>query len=328
MSRLQPFELDPTIAKLEPEVDEQAVAVTTQPLPPRRRWRGPAMAALSLGLLGLLLLQAVIYVRGLLETMPVFGVPFAILLAIVTIAAVLLIGREWRDLRRLSRRSVLREQAVRMVGSELHGEAEPLVKAVADELAKGIAGTSRSLQLYREQGSDTLTDGERLVLFERTVLAPVDRQAYRLVLKSSRDIGVLTAISPLGLLDGLLVLWRTMLLLRQVMTLYGVAPGTVASLSLARRCLRNAALAGLADVVTQATLEHAGASLMTLLSARAGQGIGNALLASRLGLEAIKETRPLPFVATELPRLSHIRKALVDRAEPEDIVPDDRPPRP
>jgi putative membrane protein len=49
-----------------------------------------------------------------------------------------------------------------------------------------------------------------------------------------------------------------------------------------------------------------------MLSARAGQGAGNALLHARLGIEAIRQCRPLPFMAEEPPRLSSIRKALFE----------------
>jgi putative membrane protein len=142
------------------------------------------------------------------------------------------------------------------------------------------------------------------------VLRPLDQRAYRLVLESARDIGLLTAISPYGLLDGLLVLWRTTLMVRGVARLYGIAPGPAATAALLRRCLRNAALAGLADVATHAVLEHAGASIAAMLSARAGQGAGNGLLAAKLGIEAIKEARPLPFVEADPPSLREIRKAL------------------
>ena len=48
-------------------------------------------------------------------------------------------------------------------------------------------------------------------------------------------------------------------------------------------------------------------------SARAGQGAGNALLHARLGIEAIRQCRPLPFMAEEPPRLANVRKALFDR---------------
>jgi uncharacterized membrane protein YcjF (UPF0283 family) len=40
--------------------------------------------------------------------------------------------------------------------------------------------------------------------------------------------------------------------------------------------------------------------------------VGNALLASRLGLEAMRQCRPLPFVAEEPPRLSRMRRSLIE----------------
>lgn len=306
----RPFELDPAAARLLPEpAAAELPAASKVEVPPARPGRRRAGLVLGFGLLGLLVLQAVILVRDLVAESPWLGWPVAALLALVASSATLLVGREFAELRRLARRARLRQAAHRLVGSELHGEAPVLLRTVGRELA---APAAAELARYRELASDALADGERLVLFERTVLAPLDRRAYALVLASARDIGLLTALSPLGLLDGLLVLWRTSLLLKAIARLYGMAPGPAASLALIRRCLRNAALAGLADVVTQATLEHAGASILATLSARAGQGAGNALLAAKLGLEAIRETRPLPFVAEEPPRLAHIRKALLD----------------
>lgn len=308
----QPFELDPATAaiRVEPEPpppEPSAEGELPEPTPSRPRRR--LVALLVGGLLGLLLLQAVLYVQRLVSENPWLGWPFAALLVVVASSTGALIGRELAELRRLARRARLRAAASRLVGSELHGEAPALLDAVARELATEPASRP-GLERYRDRASDALADGERLVLFERTVLAPLDRRAYRLVLESARDIGLLTTLSPVGLLDGLFVLWRTTLLLKAVARLYGMAPGPAASLALFRKCLRNAALAGIADVVTQAALEHAGASILATLSARAGQGAGNALLAAKLGLEAIRETRPLPFLAEEPPRLSHIRKAL------------------
>ncbi len=308
----RPFELDPAtagiVAEAEPKPIERAAETEpVEPAPNPRRWLARLLAG---GLVGLLLLQAVVHVRGLVAESPWLGWPFALLLAIVAGSTSVLVGRELAELRRLARRARLREAARRLVGSELHGEAPKLLDAVGRELAPARTTAHAELARFRERASDALADGERLVLFERTVLAPLDRRAYRLVLESARDIGLLTALSPVGLLDGLVVLWRTTFLLRAIARLYGMAPGPAASLALFRKCLRNAALAGIADVVTQATLEHAGASILSILSARAGQGAGNALLAAKLGLEAIRETRPLPFVAEEPPRLARLREAL------------------
>jgi putative membrane protein len=273
-----------------------------------RRW---LLRLGALSVVGVLVLQASRYLDELITTDPIYGWPLTVLTVIVAISAVSLFGRELLDLHRLQRRATVRAAAERLTRSELHGEAEPLLLAVRGELRPAY-GLREGLQNYDRHASDALDDGERLRLFERNVLAPVDRRAYGLVVESSRDIGLLTALSPFGLLDGVLVLWRTTLMLRAVARLYGVAPGPSTTLSLLRRCLRNAALAGLADIMTHAALEHAGASIAAMLSARAGQGAGNALLSARLGIQAIKLTRPLPFVAEEEPRLRHIRRALFE----------------
>ena len=46
----------------------------------------------------------------------------------------------------------------------------------------------------------------------------------------ARDIGALTALSPLGVLDGLIVPWRTLSMLRAIAELYGARPGAAASI--------------------------------------------------------------------------------------------------
>jgi putative membrane protein len=47
--------------------------------------------------------------------------------------------------------------------------------------------------------------------------------------------------------------------------------------------------------------------LLSVLSARAGQGAVHGLLAARLGLAALLVCRPLPFVEGELPSMKQVR---------------------
>jgi putative membrane protein len=312
----RPFELDPggiemvveALPAPAPDEDERL----PPSLPPKRRgWRGRLAAAFGIGLFGTFVFQSIDYVGDLLVTDPLLGWPLAFFLVVVCTSAIGWIGLELRDLRRLSERAHLRRTAERLALSDLHGEADRLLAEVTAELGTRPELAS-ALARYEASVTDALSDSERLRLYEKQVLAPVDRQAYRIVLAGGRDIAILTALSPLGLLDGVLVLWRTTAMLRAVAQLYGMAPGAAATFSLLRRCLRNAMLAGLADILSHAAFEHVGAGLLALLSARAGQGAGNALLASRLGLEAIRQCRPLPFVAEEPPRLSRIRKSLLE----------------
>jgi putative membrane protein len=316
-SRLRPFELDPARAELLPEPPPSLPAVADEdgpePLPPRepRGWRGTLLKLVGIGILGALVFQTVAYVDALLTTDPLLGWPLAAFLILTCASLLGWVGLEVRDIRRLSARASLRQAAERLAFSDLHGEAGPLLAEVTAEIGRWPElGTA--LARFRESASDALSDSERLRLYERQVLAPVDRLAYRIVVTGGRDIGILTALSPLGLLDSVVVLWRTTAMLRAVARLYGMAPGPVATLSLLRRCGRNAVLAGVADVISNSVLEHVGAGLVALLSERATQGVGNALLASRLGLEAMRQCRPLPFVAEEPPRLSRMRRSLIE----------------
>ena len=122
----------------------------------------------------------------------------------------------------------------------------------------------------------------------------------------------LTALSPLGLLDGAIVLWRTLAMLRAIARLYGVRPGPVATIRLLRRTLGHVLAAGVGELVSDFAVEAAGASLLSVLSTRIGQGAVHGLLAARLGLAAVQICRPLPFVEGELPSMKQLRAELFE----------------
>ena len=90
------------------------------------------------------------------------------------------------------------------------------------------------------------------------------------------------------MLDGLIVLGRTLAMLRAIARIYGVRPGSAATVSLLRRTLRNVVAAGVGELVSDAAVETLGASLLAFLSTRAGQGVLNGVLAARLGLSAMQ----------------------------------------
>lgn len=305
-----PFEIDPLTGQFE-RVEEPIETPETKPELPIRLakpapwWRRPGLMAL-IAIVGIVLVQAVDYLTSLIERSPLLGWPFAVLLGVAVFTAFAALWKEVFDIRRVRRAERLRLTGARLAISELHGEAKGFLHELDQQLEERPKPDILSAS---ERG---LSDAEIVVLYERQVLAPRDKRAYRLVLEASRDIGLLTALSPLGLLDGVLVLWRTIMMLRGIARAYGLALSAAASISLLKNCIRNAAIAGLADAVSHAAIEHVGASLTALLSARAGQGAGNALLSGRLGLEAIRLTRPLPFIKEPQPRLSQVRAAIFD----------------
>jgi putative membrane protein len=247
------------------------------------------------------------FITGLFTRSPLLGAGFALLLALTALGAIGALGRELADLRRLERAEQLRVTGERLIASEVHGQADAYL-AQLQRLYRGRADLAEPLARFELQTSDALNDGERLRLFSRTVLAPLDRQGRRLVTRGARDIGALTALSPLSAI----VLWRTLVMLRAIARLYGVRPGFAASIRLLRQTLAHVLAAGVGELLSDAAVETAGASLLSVLSSRIGQGAVHGLLAARLGLAAVQICRPLPFVEGELPSMKQLRAELLE----------------
>ena len=76
--------------------------------------------------------------------------------------------------------------------------------------------------------------------------------------------------------------------------------------------IRNVLVAGIGELASDAAVEAVGASLLSVLSAKAGQGMVNGLLAAKLGLSAMQLCRPLPFKEDELPSLKRLRAELFE----------------
>lgn len=320
---IRPFELDPTtvaperLELVQPEPGHPLpvpIPPVSEPTPPRP-WRRLLLGAGGALLVGLLGIELYDLASGLFARSSVLGWAATSLIGAALVGAVGASVRALRNLGKLHRLEALRGRASPLLASAAHGRAEPLL----DEIARAYRDrpeVEATIARFRREGDAALSDGERLTLFGHLVLAPLDRQARQQVVRAARDIGVLTALSPLGLLDSAIVLARTLAMLRQVARIYGVRPGHATTLRLLRRSLTNVLAAGVGELVADAAVETAGASLLGVLSAKAGQGAVNGLLAARLGLAAMQLCRPLPFTPDELPSIRQLRGELLSSPPP------------
>ncbi len=67
--------------------------------------------------------------------------------------------------------------------------------------------------------------GDLLRLADREVMAPLDADARRQILKSAKRVATVTAISPMAWIGMLFVAVENMRMLRALATLYGGRPG-------------------------------------------------------------------------------------------------------
>ncbi len=314
--RVAPFELDPSqlrpgdVEAIEPELGGKKPVV----VPPAanlaqaksRPWLKMLFGAAALFFGGLIALDAYDFALSLFERSPWLGGAFSVLLALVVIGALGVVGREMLSLRRLARVDDLRTEGERLMVSESHGQADAFLRRV-EKLYGNRPDLDQPIWRFHDQASDALDDRERLTLFGETVFEPIDKAAYQIVKSSSRDITVLTALTPIGALDSLIVFLRTISMMRTIARLYGVRPGMSATIRLAKRGLRNILIAGVGELIGHAAVETAGASLIRVLSARAGQGAVNGLLAARIGLSVMQICRPIPFGEDQIPSLKTLR---------------------
>jgi putative membrane protein len=221
---------------------------------------------------------------------------------VAAFAALMLMLRELRGIFRLGRVAAIRVGAEEALGDADRTRANVISRRI-EELFAGREELRWGAKRLQEHRREVLNARELLILTERELLGPLDRQARLMVSASARRVAVVTAVSPSAIIDVGMVGLETLGLIRRLATLYGGRPGFLGSLRLARLVLGHIALTGsvaLGDDLVQQLLGH---GLTARLSARLGEGLMNGAFTGRIGIAAIEVCRPLPFIEAERPRL-------------------------
>ena len=227
------------------------------------------------------------------------------LLALAGLALVVLITREARGLSRLSAATELKEAAEEAVLADDGARAKRIVRQlIAFQAADpGTAGQRRIL----EESLDAIVDGRGLLtLADRTLIQPRDEIARLAIASAAKRVSVVTAISPRAIVDVLFVAAQSVMLTRAIADVYGARPGTLGFLRLGRRILGHLAITGGVAITDSVLSQLVGHGLAARLSAKLGEGVLNGLLTARVGLAAIAACRPLPFLASEEPKLQDV----------------------
>lgn len=147
-----------------------------------------------------------------------------------------------------------------------------------------------------------IIDAPHLVeLAERELLAPLDREARRIILAASKRVSIVTAVSPRALVDLGYVLYESTRMIRAMAELYGGRPGTLGLLRLMRDVIAHLAVTGSIAVGDSLVQQVVGHGLASKLSARLGEGVVNGLMTARIGIAAMDLCRPMPFRALKRP---------------------------
>lgn len=236
------------------------------------------------------------------------------LLMLLLIAGAAIAIREIVGLVRLRRLESIRDRAEAAIRSEDVAAERALTIEIA-ELFRGRSDVAWQLAQLKEHARDIRDPGELLALTDRDLLAPLDDRARRLVLESSKRIAIVTALSPLILIDVVYVFIENIRMLRAIATLYGGRPGLLGALRLGRMVLTNLIAAGGIALTDDLLGQFLGQDLLRRVSARLGEGAFNGALTARVGVAAIEVIRPMPNVATPPVRVRAILSELFKRVK-------------
>ncbi len=278
---------------------------------PRWLWR----IALTL-LAGAISVELVdFFIEGFVNSPVLTSVYAAILSCLVIIASTSLLG-ELSTLRQFKRREKLREQAFELFSKNTESDEKIVssidIKSFCQKASESLPCdlVSEQAQVWQEAVNDQYSDAELLQLYSRLVLTKVDEKAMAEIAKFSTEAVVLVALSPVAIVDMLILLWRNLRMINKVALLYGMKLGYWSRIKLIRQVFVNMVYAGASELITDFGSDMIGADLLGKLSGRLAQGLGAGMLTARLGVKTMQLCRPVPF--EDKPKLAHVRKEMIN----------------
>jgi putative membrane protein len=245
------------------------------------------------------------FFTDLLTRYPLLGIGMTVLMGAFLLVLALVGLRELAAFGRLGRLDGLRHSAVQALAHEdLAGARDVTDRLVL--LYKGREDTRWGRDRLAELRGDQLDAVGLLAVAEVEVLAPLDQAAQREVEAAARQVATVTALVPLALADVAAALTSNLRMIRRIAEVYGGRSGFFGSWRLTRAVLSHLVATGAVAVGDDMLEPILGGSLLGKLSRRFGEGLVNGALTARVGVAAIEVCRPLPFTASERPKVRSI----------------------
>ncbi|MFT6919979.1 MAG: putative membrane protein [Cognaticolwellia sp.] len=251
------------------------------------------------------------FVNGFSQS-PIIASLYAILLAGLSLIFGRSVWREFAGLRQFKYQQNLKQQAQDIINEEGQIDATSLCNKISQRLPIDLAEFDHSS--WQQLNLKEYNDVEIMQLYARNVLSQVDQKALKEIAKFSSESVVLVALSPIAIIDMLLMLWRNLRLVNKIAALYGLKLSYWSRVKLIKQVIINMAYAGASELVADLGAELLGAELLGKLSARMAQGLGAGMLTARLGLKAMHLCRPIPFT-DDAPKLGDIRQQIVSQVQ-------------
>ena len=253
------------------------------------------------------------------EQSPIITSLYALLLAALSLVAGNSLWREFIGLKQFKKRQQMKKKATELLfidAEQLTEKSNKHGKDFCNQISENLPcdlvfDCPKEQQIWHDALAAEYSSTELVQLYSRVVLSKVDEKALNEVAKFSTEAVVLVALSPVALIDMLIILSRNLRMINKIAGLYGLKLGYWSRIKLIKQVFVNMAYAGVSELVADFGSDMLGAELLGKLSARFAQGLGAGMLTARLGAKTMELCRPIPF--EEKPKLTHVRKKIAQQ---------------
>ncbi len=260
-------------------------------------------SAIVVGLLAGIVLVGAIYdtfysASSMLHNAPALGIVYLVMLFALIGILGYGIFKEYLGYRKIGRIDRLQQRAETARAHSRH-EARAFAESIIDLYRTHADPQVRARVAEFAAELPALMDEEIMERLEEKVLAPMDTKARGIISKYANQTALSTAISPVAIIDAILILSRSHVMIKEVAEVYNLRPNLLGEIALAKRVFINLAFAGASDILLHHSHDILGASLLSKVSAHGAQGIANGILTARVGLGALRACRPVPLRGKE-----------------------------
>ncbi len=139
----------------------------------------------------------------------------------------------------------------------------------------------------------SMMDDEIMQRLDEIVLSKMDEKAKKIITKYANQTAISTAISPVAMIDAILILSRSHVMIKDIAKVYGLRPNFLGEMALVKKVFVNLAFAGVTDIMLHHSHDILGASLLSKVSSHGAQGVANGILTARVGLSTLNACRPV-----------------------------------
>jgi putative membrane protein len=244
-------------------------------------------------------------VDDLLRTNVIAGWIGLVLVGLLSVAFLMLLIREVRGLLRLNAVTTIRTDSEIAYAGDNSDQAKAIINRLI-QFQTNDPSTAKQRDLMQGYMNEIIDGCGLLKLADRTLMQPRDERAKAAIAAAAKRVSIVTAISPRAIVDILFVAAQSVMLTRRIAEIYGTRPGNLGFLRLARKILGHLAITGGVAITDSVLSQIVGHGMAARLSAKLGEGVLNGLLTARVGLACIAVCRPLPFLASEEPKLQDV----------------------